>query len=980
MAVAENLQLIVTTNATQAIAGLDAVAAKVQGVAATTAASMGAAGKALTKGLTLPIMGLATMGVKSFKDFDGAMTQSLAIMGDAAQNWRGEMEDVARKVALTTTLSATEAAESYFFLASAGMDAEQSIAALPAVAAFAQAGMFDMAKATDLATDAQSALGLKSADAQENLVNLTRVTDVFVRANTLANATVEQFSSAMTTKAGVAARALGKDVEETTAILSVMADAGVKGEAAGTQLAMMLNNLGANAVKNADKFREYGVTVFDSSGEMRNMADIVADMSVAFGDMSDEAKIAAIMQMGFGDRAAATLKLLLGQEDAMRGYESALRDASGFTADVAAKQLESFDAKWKLMKNTMQDVAITIGQVLLPPLTDLLQKVVDFVKKFRDLDPEMQKNIIKWAGLAAAIGPALVVGSKLLLLFSKLNPWMLVLAGVVYLAKNAMDKLGISFEDIGNAIQPALDILAALGKYFMAVVEDGDTLNDWLSHLPGPLQAVAQLFGETFVTAREVVSSLLEVLTPIATAIVGAVIPALIEIAKAITPVVKAIGKWVKDNGPLMKTLTEVGLIALGVFKGFKVGVKALAAVKKAITGIGMAFKAVMATNPILLAITAIVVGLYFLIKHWDKVVAFFKAGWEAVTSFFKSAWETMKTFWQGGVGGIKTLWESFWANIVQPVIDVFTQIWEVVKSAFEVVVNIVTAYWKILYKIFETAYYVLKHFATMFWDWVSQYIEWAWDKIMKVVNFYVGIFTALWDGFWKYVVEPAKKAWDWIVEKTKAMWQAIQDFLAPGLQWLKDLWNTVWGGVSTKTSETWENIKTFVQGGWDKLVEIFETVKETVSEIWNAFWDGVSTKVGDIWEAIKGKVSSAVDAVKGYVTGMVNTIIESVNKGIEWLNKIPNVDIGTLPLFGGKSSGNERGLADGGIVKQTGLFKVGERGPETVRLPAGSEVRPGASEPTTIVIQVGDQEFARYVLDKSGLGGTRQAVRTGAV
>jgi hypothetical protein len=81
------------------------------------------------------------------------------------------------------------------------LDAEASIAALPRVAQFAQAGMFDMSRATDLLTDAQSALGLTIRDdAVKNMENMIKVSDVLVRANTLSNATVEQFSTSLTTK------------------------------------------------------------------------------------------------------------------------------------------------------------------------------------------------------------------------------------------------------------------------------------------------------------------------------------------------------------------------------------------------------------------------------------------------------------------------------------------------------------------------------------------------------------------------------------------------------------------------------------------------------------------------------------------------------------------------------------------------------------------------------------------------------------
>ena len=139
------------------------------------------------------------------------------------------MKKPAKSVSKTTTYSAKQAAEAYYFLASAGMSAATSMAALPKVAKFAQAGNFDLALATDLVTDAQSALGLSSKDTAKSIEGLTRVSDVLVKANTLANASVQQFSESLTNKAGAALRLVGKDVEEGVAVLAAFADQGLKG-------------------------------------------------------------------------------------------------------------------------------------------------------------------------------------------------------------------------------------------------------------------------------------------------------------------------------------------------------------------------------------------------------------------------------------------------------------------------------------------------------------------------------------------------------------------------------------------------------------------------------------------------------------------------------------------------------------------------------------------------------------------------------
>jgi len=167
---------------------------------------LAAASIAATKIMVSAATAIAGFSIREFAKFDEAMTKSTAIMGDLSDSMRKDMSDAARQVALETTFAADEAAEAFFFLASAGLTAEQSIAALPQVARFAQAGAFDLALATDLLTDAQSALGLTSDDTAENILNMARVSDVLAKANTVSNATIQEFSEALTEKAGVAMR------------------------------------------------------------------------------------------------------------------------------------------------------------------------------------------------------------------------------------------------------------------------------------------------------------------------------------------------------------------------------------------------------------------------------------------------------------------------------------------------------------------------------------------------------------------------------------------------------------------------------------------------------------------------------------------------------------------------------------------------------------------------------------------------------
>jgi TP901 family phage tail tape measure protein len=369
-------------------------------------------------GVGLAVGGMAAISVKKFGDFDAAMTQSTAIMGNLTAEMRKQMSDTARVIAKETTFSADQAAQAYFFLASAGLDAASSVAALPQVAKFAQAGMFDLAQATDLLTDAQSALGMAiKGDPIKNLAEMTRLSDVLVKANTLANASVEQFSTALTTKAGAALKIVNKDVTEGVAVLAALADQGIKGANAGTQLGIILRDLTTKAIRNKGAFKALGVEVFDSAGNMNNLGEIVGDIENALAGMSDETQKATLLQMGFSDKSLSSLQALLGTSDAIKNYEKELRSASGFTDDVAGKQLETFNAQLSLLKSAFEDVAIEVGQKLTP----YLQQLIPIIKEQLPIAADRimaALDTIDWQkfidGIAGSIGWLVENGGKLL--------------------------------------------------------------------------------------------------------------------------------------------------------------------------------------------------------------------------------------------------------------------------------------------------------------------------------------------------------------------------------------------------------------------------------------------------------------------------------------------------------------------------------------------------------------------------------------
>ena len=374
---------IQTKGAEQASAKLNKLGVTSDRVAMGLKAGLVAGAFALAKGIS--------ESIQAFADFDDKMAQSLAIM-QTTTDQQESMKQKAMEVSRATRISASDSAEAYFFLASAGLDAEQSIAALPQVAKFAQAGMFDMATATDLATDAQSALGLTVKDAQKNLDNLTRVTDVLVKANTLANASVQQFSEALTTKSGAALKVVNKDIEEGVAVLAAFADRGVKGAEAGDKLNQVLRDIPRATAKNSAEFEKLGLNMFDTEGNMKNVADIIEELDAVLGPMSDEMKAATLDQLGLNRGVADAVKILSGAGNQIREYEKELRNASGTTEEIAENQMKSLNAQTDLMKNAFAELGIAIGQRMEPALLSVVGGLTTLARKFVDVINLAEEN------------------------------------------------------------------------------------------------------------------------------------------------------------------------------------------------------------------------------------------------------------------------------------------------------------------------------------------------------------------------------------------------------------------------------------------------------------------------------------------------------------------------------------------------------------------------------------------------------------
>lgn len=345
------------------------------GKALGTAAKVG--GVALAAASTAAVS-FGKSSVEAGMTFDSSMSQVAATMGDNAEkmvDYNGEtmksidaLREYAQEMGRTTAFSASESADALNYMALAGYDAETSMQMLPNVLNLAAAGGMDLARASDMVTDTQSALNL-------SLEETTVMVDQMAKASSTTNTSVEQLGDAMLT-IGATARSVKGGTAELSTVLGILADNGIKGSEGGTHLRNAILSLQTPTKDGTEALAQLGMTyddMYDSAGNLRSLPDIFLQLQGAMEGMTQQSKDAIISGI-FNKTDLAALNALIGT-DAERWDEvtTAIEGSKGAADKMAATQLDNLAGDITLFKSALEGAQIAISDQLTPGIRDLVQ-------------------------------------------------------------------------------------------------------------------------------------------------------------------------------------------------------------------------------------------------------------------------------------------------------------------------------------------------------------------------------------------------------------------------------------------------------------------------------------------------------------------------------------------------------------------------------------------------------------------------------
>lgn len=348
------------------------------------------------------------------------------------------------------------------------------------------------------------------------------------------------------------------------------------------------------------------------------------------------------------------------------------------TSDGTANSMRTFQA-------SVENLAIALGQNLLPIVTPIIQKATEMVNAFAAADPELQQLVLKIAGIAAAAGPALLVIGKMVSVFGSVSGAIGLLGGKISSLGGMGSAISAVFAAITSPIGIAVAAITALvaafaylmttnegfrnsimqtvttiGQSLMPIIQAlmpviqniatvlATTISSVLQALAPVLAQIVTMIGQIVATVAPLIAQLVSQLAPILTTIiqtvgniVSAVLPPVITIINAIMGVIEAL------LPPIMSVLSTVIDVVSQIITAITPIISFVAGVISDIMGI---------ISPIISFIAGVISSIISVISPIASTVAsVFSAIFSTVSSIMNKVGSVIKTVFNG----IKSAWNG---------------------------------------------------------------------------------------------------------------------------------------------------------------------------------------------------------------------------------------------------------------------------------------------------------------------------------
>ncbi|WP_298535766.1 phage tail tape measure protein [uncultured Methanobrevibacter sp.] len=410
----------------------------------------GALANLVSQGINKAIDGVKDLAKQTFdvgSSFEAGMSNVAAVSGATA----GEIDQLtakAKEMGEKTVFSATQASDAFNYMAMAGWKTEDMLGGIEGIMNLAAASGADLATTSDIVTDALTAMGYSAEDAG-------RLADVMASASSNANTNVEMMGQTFQYAAPIVG-ALGYSMEDTAVAIGLMANAGIKGEKAGTALRSILTRLSAPPKECAEAMNELGLSLTDSEGNMKSLDAVMGDLRKAFAGLDETSQTAYAKQIAGQEAMSGLLSVVRAAPADYEKLTKAVNSSTGAAERMAKTMTDNVSGQITLLRSKVEGIMIKVFQ----KASKSIRKAIDQISKALDKVDwnRFAKNIGKVAEAAADFFEFVINnGDKIVSVLEAI-----AVAFVTYKAVSTIASVSKAFTGLFNGIKAGQSIMVAL--------------------------------------------------------------------------------------------------------------------------------------------------------------------------------------------------------------------------------------------------------------------------------------------------------------------------------------------------------------------------------------------------------------------------------------------------------------------------------------------------------------------------------------
>lgn len=406
------------------------------------------------------IFGFVKDAVNTFAEFENEMQRVRALSGATNEEFE-KLVAQAKELNATTVFTGQQAAEGMAFLAMAGYETNDILAAMPGLLSAAAAGQEELGVTADIVSNVLQGFGIAAEETG-------RVADVLTKAFTSSNVTMGMIGETMKYVAPNA-KAAGISLEETAAAAGLLGNAGIQASMAGTSLRSVISRMSAPTGGAAKLMKELGISAVNADGSLKSLADIVEQVTEATEDMAEAQTIETVKTL-VGERAtAAFLSLMDAGADTLRKFTGELQNSEGAAKHIADTMLNSFTGSMTLLNSAIESAKISLGEQLAPTIREvadwIAKELPGAVDRFIERLPQLIQ-MLKTAGVALAgikIGKGALDAAAYIRGLSNMTNATNTFAGAARTARGGVGFLGSAMGMFTNPVGLAITAVSALG-------------------------------------------------------------------------------------------------------------------------------------------------------------------------------------------------------------------------------------------------------------------------------------------------------------------------------------------------------------------------------------------------------------------------------------------------------------------------------------------------------------------------------------